>query len=235
MFDELGSPAQLAALLEALGRDAATEEERTNLQRAAGVVRRSAPDDVRAALTGGISAIVRATSAVETQPGSVSGAPAGSPGRDSSCRASSNSEALAGEESGARDPRQADIPREHSDLFGKGDRESLAALELRDAQPRRLDNLIALICDFDRKIEHTTGWSSWAHCTRSPANPPSGVGGRPYRRKHGGFGLRPGAPSGGRTRSPLPRRGGPLDRRDRPPARTRRSHGQGLPVRPIGC
>lgn len=60
MFDELGSPAQLAALLDALGRDAATEEERTNLQRAAGVVRRSPPDVVRAALTGGISAIVRA-------------------------------------------------------------------------------------------------------------------------------------------------------------------------------
>ena len=116
------------------------------------------------------------------------------------------------------------MPREHSDLFGKGGRESLAALELRDAQPRRLDNLIALICDFDRKIEHTTGGSSWAHCTRSPGNPPSGIGGRPSRRKHGGFGPRPNAPWGGRTRSPLPRRGGPLDRRDRPPARTRRSH-----------
>ena len=60
MFDELGSPAQLAALLDALGRDAATEEERTNLQRAAAAGRRSAPDVVRAALTGGISAVVRA-------------------------------------------------------------------------------------------------------------------------------------------------------------------------------
>ena len=71
MFDELGSPAQLAALLEALGRDAATEEERTNLQRAAGVVRRAAPDVVRAALTGGISASVRAHLGLlrETQPG----------------------------------------------------------------------------------------------------------------------------------------------------------------------
>jgi hypothetical protein len=60
MFDELGSPAQLAALLDAIARDAATEEERTNLQRAASAVRRSAPDVVRAALSGGISAIVRA-------------------------------------------------------------------------------------------------------------------------------------------------------------------------------
>src|SRR5215210_2603434 len=48
------------------------------------------------------------------------------------------------------------IPREHSDLFGKGGREFLAALELRDAPRRRLDSLIALICDFDREIEQTT-------------------------------------------------------------------------------
>lgn len=60
LFDELGSPAQLAGILDALGRDAATEEERTNLQRAATAVRRSAPDVVRAALTGGISAFARA-------------------------------------------------------------------------------------------------------------------------------------------------------------------------------
>jgi len=60
MFDELGSPAQLATLLDALGHDAATEEERTNLQRAASAVRRSAPEVVRAALTGGIIAIGRA-------------------------------------------------------------------------------------------------------------------------------------------------------------------------------
>ena len=45
---------------------------------------------------------------------------------------------------------------------------------------------------------------------------------RPYRLEHGGFGPRPGAPSGGRARAPLPRRGGALDRRDRPAARTRR-------------
>jgi transposase len=48
------------------------------------------------------------------------------------------------------------IPREHSDLFGKGGREFLAELQLRDAPRRRLDSLIALICDFDREIETTT-------------------------------------------------------------------------------
>ena len=48
------------------------------------------------------------------------------------------------------------IPREHSDLFGKGGREFLAELELRDAPRRRLDSLMALIDDFDREIDHTT-------------------------------------------------------------------------------
>jgi transposase len=48
------------------------------------------------------------------------------------------------------------IAREHSDLFGKGGRQFLAALELRDAPRRRLDSLIALIEDFDREIEQTT-------------------------------------------------------------------------------
>ena len=48
------------------------------------------------------------------------------------------------------------IPREHADLFGKGGREFLATLQLRDAPRRRLDSLIALICDFDREIEQTT-------------------------------------------------------------------------------
>ena len=42
------------------------------------------------------------------------------------------------------------------DTAGKGGREVLAALELRDAPRRRLDSLIALICDFDREIEQTT-------------------------------------------------------------------------------
>jgi len=48
------------------------------------------------------------------------------------------------------------IAREHSDLFGNGGREFLAKLQLRDAPRRRLDSLIALICDFDREIEQTT-------------------------------------------------------------------------------
>jgi transposase len=48
------------------------------------------------------------------------------------------------------------ITREHSDLFGKGGRQFLAELELREAPRRRLDSLIALICDFDREIEATT-------------------------------------------------------------------------------
>jgi transposase len=48
------------------------------------------------------------------------------------------------------------IIHQHSDLFGKGGREFLAALELRDAPRRRLDSLIALICDFDREITDTT-------------------------------------------------------------------------------
>ena len=48
------------------------------------------------------------------------------------------------------------IANEHSDLFGKGGREFLKTLELRDAPRRRLDSLIALICDFDREIKQTT-------------------------------------------------------------------------------
>jgi len=48
------------------------------------------------------------------------------------------------------------IANEHSDLFGKGGREFLDKLELRDAPRRRLDSLMSLICDFDREIEATT-------------------------------------------------------------------------------
>jgi transposase len=48
------------------------------------------------------------------------------------------------------------IIHQHSDLFGKGGREFLAALELRDAPRRRLDSLMALIDDFDREIADTT-------------------------------------------------------------------------------
>jgi transposase len=48
------------------------------------------------------------------------------------------------------------IAREHSDLFGKGGREFLEQLQLRDAPRRRLDSLMSLICDFDREIDATT-------------------------------------------------------------------------------
>lgn len=48
------------------------------------------------------------------------------------------------------------ITRQHSDLFGKGGRQFLAELQLRDAPRRRLNSLIALIDDFDREIEQTT-------------------------------------------------------------------------------
>ena len=48
------------------------------------------------------------------------------------------------------------ITREHSDLFGKGGRQFLAALELREAPRARLDSLIELICDFDREIDATS-------------------------------------------------------------------------------
>lgn len=44
------------------------------------------------------------------------------------------------------------IANEYSDLFGKGGREFLRDLELRDAPRRRLDSLLALIEDFDREI-----------------------------------------------------------------------------------
>jgi transposase len=48
------------------------------------------------------------------------------------------------------------ITRQHSDLFGKGGRQFLSELGLREAPRRRLDSLIALICDFDREITETT-------------------------------------------------------------------------------
>ena len=51
--------------------------------------------------------------------------------------------------------RQGILP-EHSDLFGKAGREYLASLQLPDGPRRRLDSLIALICDFDREITQTT-------------------------------------------------------------------------------
>lgn len=48
------------------------------------------------------------------------------------------------------------IANEYSDLFGKGGREFLTNLELRDAPRRRLDSLLSLIEDFDREINQTT-------------------------------------------------------------------------------
>ena len=48
------------------------------------------------------------------------------------------------------------IANEYSDLFGKGGREFLTNLQLRDAPRRRLDSLLALIEDFDREINQTT-------------------------------------------------------------------------------
>jgi transposase len=51
--------------------------------------------------------------------------------------------------------RQGILP-EHSDLFGTAGREFLASLELPDGPRRRLDSLLALICDFDREITTTT-------------------------------------------------------------------------------
>ena len=48
------------------------------------------------------------------------------------------------------------IQRPMSDLFGKAGREFLAELELREPPRRRLDSLMALICDFDREITQTT-------------------------------------------------------------------------------
>ena len=58
-FDALGAPGELAALLEALADEAPTEEEETNLRKAAGVVRKTAPAAVRQLLTGALSAYAR--------------------------------------------------------------------------------------------------------------------------------------------------------------------------------
>lgn len=48
------------------------------------------------------------------------------------------------------------ITRQHSDLFGKGGREFLGELQLREAPRRRLNSLLSLIDDFDREITATT-------------------------------------------------------------------------------
>jgi transposase len=51
--------------------------------------------------------------------------------------------------------RQGILP-EHADLFGTAGREFLASVPLPDGPRRRLDSLLALICDFDREIDATT-------------------------------------------------------------------------------
>lgn len=58
-FDALGSPGQLAEVLDALAEDAATEEERSNLQRAGAAVRRSAPEAISALATGALTTLAR--------------------------------------------------------------------------------------------------------------------------------------------------------------------------------
>ena len=60
-FDALGSPGELAAVLEALAEEAATEEEGSNLRKAAEAVRKSAPDLVKAGLAGALSAAAKLT------------------------------------------------------------------------------------------------------------------------------------------------------------------------------
>jgi transposase len=48
------------------------------------------------------------------------------------------------------------VRHEQTDLFGKAGFEFLSGLELREPPRRRLDSLLALICDFDREIAATT-------------------------------------------------------------------------------
>jgi transposase len=48
------------------------------------------------------------------------------------------------------------IRHQHTDLFGEAGLELLAGLELGEPPRRRLDSLLALVCDFDREIEATT-------------------------------------------------------------------------------
>lgn len=59
-FDALGSPGELAALLDAVAREAPTEEERTNLERAADAVRRAGPPLIRSLAAGALGALARA-------------------------------------------------------------------------------------------------------------------------------------------------------------------------------
>jgi hypothetical protein len=58
-FDALGSPGELAAILDALADSAPTEEEASNLKRAANAVRRGAPAVIRGLAEAGLSAAAR--------------------------------------------------------------------------------------------------------------------------------------------------------------------------------
>lgn len=58
-FEALGSPIALAALLERMAEEAPTEEERSNLRRTAGAVKRAAPELLRSAFVGVSSGLAR--------------------------------------------------------------------------------------------------------------------------------------------------------------------------------
>lgn len=58
-FDALGSPSELAAILEALADSAPTEEKASNLNRAARAVRRAAPGVIRGLAEAGLGAAAR--------------------------------------------------------------------------------------------------------------------------------------------------------------------------------
>ncbi|MHB8696186.1 MAG: hypothetical protein ACYDHH_33660 [Solirubrobacteraceae bacterium] len=58
-FDALGEPRELAGILDALANNAPTEEEASNLKRAAATVRRTAPNVLRGIAVAGLSAGAR--------------------------------------------------------------------------------------------------------------------------------------------------------------------------------
>jgi hypothetical protein len=58
-FDALGSPGELASILDALAEAAPTDEEAGNLRRAASAVRRAAPGVIRTLTEAGLSAAAR--------------------------------------------------------------------------------------------------------------------------------------------------------------------------------
>jgi hypothetical protein len=60
LFDEIASPATLALFLERLAEEAPTDEEASNLRRAAGYVRGLAVPALRAAAVGALAHVARA-------------------------------------------------------------------------------------------------------------------------------------------------------------------------------